>query len=381
MNPVEHTASRHGEPAVAVALAVAAALSFGLARERPAALLLGLLFSILAAASLRWSIGLASLLALAAGGVALRVNAIGLSSSDVLTVTAAAIQRVMSGGNPYSQGYAISEPPGAPFPYGPMALVWYLPFGEGAWRLELLVSTAIILLLAARGRPLGLALYAYLPFLVLTSTDGSNDTSAGLLLLAALVVGRRARAAGGFLLGLAASFKPLAAAWFPAFLIWGGLPGLIGMVSGVVLGWGPALVLWGITPVLDSVARSQALHRRSYFSMAWALESITHRGVDRDLFNLLRLPAGALAALATTPFARSHGGMVASGALVYLVTLYIGFWGTYAYLAALAPICCWYVDDLTWSGGQRLRWPTDPVGRLAARLDARWPIRGDPLAG
>jgi len=55
---------------------------------------------------------------------------------------------------------------------------------------------------------------------------------------------------------------------------------------------------------------------------------------------------------------------------------YAGYWSTYAYLAALAPVLCWYLDGWVGLEAGRVRWPGDPVGRLSGWVDARWPRRG-----
>ena len=92
--------------------------------------------------------------------------------SDVLAVTEAAIREMLAGGNPYGQGYEASMPPGAPFAYGPLALLWYLPSLGDPGRMELLASVMVLGLLALRGRPLGLAIYAATPAFVVAAGDG-----------------------------------------------------------------------------------------------------------------------------------------------------------------------------------------------------------------
>lgn len=54
----------------------------------------------------------------------------------------------------------------APFPYGPVALLWYLPWFRDPAMIEFLVSIVLILYLgvrAAHGRPVGLAIFALAP--------------------------------------------------------------------------------------------------------------------------------------------------------------------------------------------------------------------------
>jgi hypothetical protein len=37
--------------------------------------------------------------------------------------------------------------------------------------------------------------------------------------------------------------------------------------------------------------------------------------------------------------------VILAGTVVYLITLYLGYWSTYAYFAAIGPILCWRIDD------------------------------------
>jgi len=59
---------------------------------------------------------------------------------------------------------------------------------------------------------------------------------------------------------------------------------------------------------------------------------------------------------------------------IFLVTMFTGWWSTFAYLAAIAPIICWHLDDWLGLGRQRVVWPGDPVGQLSDWVDTRWPI-------
>ena len=106
------------------------------------------------ALSLRWRMGPAVVLVLLLVGLALRlVPSTGFS--DVLTVTEAALREAQAGGNPYGHGFEESFPPGAPFAYGPLALLWYLPALDDPGSLELLAACVVLILLALRGRPRG----------------------------------------------------------------------------------------------------------------------------------------------------------------------------------------------------------------------------------
>src|SRR3712207_2144408 len=126
--------------------------------------------------SLRFRIGPLALIALVFVGIDLRYAELGRGSSDVAEAISAGLETMLNGGNPYRDVFG---PTGefVPFPYGPVALVWYLPMSDPRLT-ELVVSIALLAVLAVRGRPLGLALWATAPLTVRLATDGSNDHSA-----------------------------------------------------------------------------------------------------------------------------------------------------------------------------------------------------------
>ncbi len=325
------------------------------------------------ALSLRWRIAGLAVIVLLLTGIALRL-APASGFSDVLLVTEAAIREVLSGGAPYGYGFAESIPPGAPFAYGPLALLWYVPSLDDPQRLELLASLLVLCLLAVRGRPLGLAVYAVTPAFVVAATDGSNDTSAGLLILLALLVAVRIPVAGAVLLAVAVAFKPYALAWLPGLLGFAGAVGpLLAFVAASVVLWLPALLAWGPEQALWSFRRADELHAQPYYSLAYALGD--PEGVPKAAWNVLRVGVGALLAVASLLWVRSATSFIIVGALIFGATLFLGFWGTFAYIAAVAPVLCWHLDDWLGLGAGRIRWPGDPVGAVTEWADQRWPVR------
>ena len=342
--------------------------------NRPLGIVMGLLLALVLAVSTRWRVGWLVVGGLFVAGLAMRLDLYGVGVSDVLTVTRSAIEVVLGGGNPYGIGYPASSPPGASFPYGPLALLWYLPFRDDPRAQEFAVAVAILAVLALRGRPVGLAIYALAGPLLLLASDGSNDTSAGLLLLVALVVLPRSPLAGGALLGVAAAFKPYAVAWLPPLIAWAPLPGLLGFGIVSLIAWLPVWLVWGIPSFLDSFSAAQQVHQQPYYSLGAWVQSVTRSAVSQEAFDRLRLLLGGLTALVTWPFVRSGRGVIVAGLLIYLVTLYTGYWSTYAYLATVAPIVCWNLDAWVGLGRGRVRWPGDPIGAWTAWADARWPI-------
>lgn len=330
-------------------------------------------------AALRWRIGSIAVMALLVAGLALRSTTT-TAGSDVLGVTRAALELALAGGNPYGHGYAQSLPPGAPFAYGPLALLWYLPARTDPVRMELLASFVILGLLAARGRVLGLAVYATLLPLIVTASDGSNDTSAGLLILVALLVALRSPMVGGLALAVASAFKLYALAWLPPLVVYGGLATMLPFLAGMLLTWGPAALLWSPKNILMSIQQADAVHDSPFYSLAYGLSG--HLELPTDVFNVVRVAAGAVIAASGWGFVRSSRSFLVVGVAVFLATLFLGWWSTYAYLAAIAPVICWHADD--WLGLPRVIWPTDPIGRLTDFVDERWPVRrpyrGSPLA-
>ena len=314
--------------------------------------------------STRRPIDQAALLILLVGALAIRYQIRSNVGSDVLDVTAAAIDRVFAGLNPYGVGYEQSRPPGSPFPYGPLAILWYVPAANLPRLAELLSASAVVTLLALQGRYLGLAIYAATPAIVNTSVDGSNDTTLGLLIAAAfLVASWRPMVAGAILAG-AVAFKLSAAAWVPAFLVWGGARVGASFALASLVFWSPVLLVWGPTAFVGSAAQANAVHRDSVWSLGAVLRGVIGDAAVR-LLDTLRLALGGLTAVVSLPFVRARteepGGrtgaldrVIVVGTLVYLVTLFAGSWATFAYFAAIAPVLCLRVDD--WLGI-----PTSPL--------------------
>lgn len=324
---------------------------------------------ILLALSLRFDVGALALIAFFVVGVDLRFESIGSGFSDVGVVVRAGIDLAVSGGNPYGVGYAVSSPPGAPFAYGPLALLWYLAVAE-PWVMELVVSIVILVLLTLRGGPMGLAIYATMPILAGLASDGSNDTSAGLLLLVGLVLMERMPRTGAFVLGLAIAFKPYALAWLPPLFMWAGAGALVAALFGAAIFWLPALIIWGPGAILRSFQLAESVHTSPYYSLAVALQRF-FGPVSADVMGIFRLLAGGLTTIAVLPVVRSHAGVVVGGTLIYLVTLFTGYWSTFAYFAAIAPVLAWYLDDWLGPEGVRVRWQVleGPI----AEIDKSWP--------
>lgn len=327
-----------------------------------------LVIGVLLGVSLQWRIAPLAAIALFLAGVELRFAFFGVGFSDVLTATRAATEAMLVGGNPYA---ITSQPSIAPYPYGPLGLIWYLPTLAEPRVMEIGVAIAILALLAIRGRLLGLAIYSCAPVLLTLAGDGSNDTSAGLLLLGALVLIDRMPRVGAFVLGLAVAFKPYALAWAPPLVAYLGLPALLPLLVGAGIFWIPAFIAWGVGSIVEAIRMSDRVHGTPFYSLATALQRVGI-SVSRDEMNLLRVVAGAATALAVMRKVRTSRGVIIGGALIFVATLFSGFWSTYAYFAALAPIVCWHLDDWLDRTNARARWPS-LIERLKEYVDKRWP--------
>jgi len=346
------------DPPVIIALVVAVVLLIPTG-TRPGGETLAALAVVLVAlfAASRWRVAPLVIVVLLVVGVGLRASARTHFGSDVLDVVASAIRHVEIGQNPYGVGYTASRPEGAPYAYGPLQLLWYAPLQNDAWQLELFMACLVLTGLAMRGKLLGLAIYAIAPTLIATSADGSNDTSAGVLILATFIVARRRPVLGAALLAGAVAFKPYAAAWAPAFFVWAGWTSIVAFAAASLVLWAPVLFIWGVPSFLKSLDMADKIHDVTYWSFGELYESVVHRGAPRDFLNQLRLVLGVATAIVTLRWSKSLDGVILAGTLVYLVTLFMGYWSTYAYFAAIGPILCWRIDD--W-----LHLPTRPLVSL-----------------
>lgn len=293
----------------------------------------------------RVKLGWWGILGLVVAGIALRLGVDNHRASDVLDVTGDAVRQVLLGMNPYGHGYEISRPPGAPFPYGPIALLWYAPAVGDPRELELFVSCLIIAMFAVRGRPVGLAAYAMAPTVILTAADGSNDTSAGLLLLVALIVAAKRPRLGGALLAIAVAFKPYALAWAPALFAYGGIGSFLafGLTSAGI--WLPAFWVWGADNYLISLHGADLAHRQTYWSVGVLYEAITQHFAPHAVLDQIRLIVAGGVTVIGLFMAKSIDRVIVIGTVVFVIMMFGGFWGSYAYIGAIAPIICWRLDD------------------------------------
>ena len=337
-------------------------------------------------AAARWQLRWSPVIVLVLCGLALRLSVAGDHASDVSDVTRSAIIAALGGDDPYGIGYLSSRPIGSPFPYGPVVLLWYLPAFQDPAIIEFVVSIALLVFFgyrAGKGQPVGLAIYALAPPLVLAAMDGSNDTSAGLLIMAALIVGANRPAVGAGLLAVAVAFKPYAIAWLAPLVMWAGLPTLAAFAVASLVVWSPVLFVWGPGTYLTSLAMAQETHlRQAYWSLGSIIDGIVPRAGARALETLRYLAAGAVAIWGGRRV-RTIDGVILVGTVVFLIAQFGGYFGSYVYLAAVAPILCWRIDDWLRRGLPEVVRAYAEVPDVARRLrrPAVVPTPGRPAAG
>jgi hypothetical protein len=296
----------------------------------------------------RWELRWVPVLVVIFCGVMLRWSVSSSEASDVSDVTQAAILTMREGANPYGIGYVISRPAGAAFPYGPVDLLWYLPFVQDPTQLEVLVTLVLLGFFgirAGQGRPMGLVIFALAPPLVLASVDGSNDTSAGLFILIALALAEKRPMLGAGVLGLAVAFKPYALAWLPPLALWAGVPAIVGFLASSFVAWSPVLFVWGADSYVRSLAMAQQTHLRdAYWSLASVWDGIDPGTAPRALETLRYFVSGAVAVIGGLRV-RTIDGVIVVGAAAFMIAQFAGYFGSYVYIAAVAPVICYRVDD------------------------------------
>jgi hypothetical protein len=247
----------------------------------------------------------------------LRLHFLGIGFADQITVSQSAWEWVVAGGNPYGIGYESTIPPGAPFPYGPLGLVWWLPGPI----IEFAAAIAIMLLLAWRRAWLTLAVMAGWHQSIHLTFVGINDYSPGLLiLLAVLLLPTHPRTAGATL-AVAAALKPYAAAWFLPFVGAGGIAAAVGLIGLSLVLWSPLLLVWGIPSFLRSMELASVIHP------VWSGNTL-----DMPVLRWLAAPIAVAGLLA-----RRWEFAVLIGALAFVVYLFTQHWASHGYWMAVIP--------------------------------------------
>jgi hypothetical protein len=299
--------------AVFTALAVVS-VALGYVMGRPVAAL-GLVPILLMPALARRPV--AAGVALACGGAVFRIALVGTGvPTDQIETTQAALRVVLAGDSPY--GAAI---PGtstmSPFPYGPLALVAYIP---GLWT-EVIAGILTMLLLARERVPVAVAFYAAFPLIVRGTVMGTNDVLPGLLITVAVLLIASRPVWAGVVLAAAGAIKPYALAWAPGLFGAGGVSAAAAFLLVSLLAWSP-LLFWGPVAYLRSLALAEAVH------------PIPAGGTDLRGARIVALPLSVIAFAR----ARSFDALVVSGTLVFCAVMLLGHWFSYTYVLAPLPL-------------------------------------------
>ena len=288
-------------------------------------------------------------------------------SSDVMNAVDEALRTLFSGGNPYDHYYTTTRPAGGIMPYPPGQLLLHLPGWlvggyQGARLTELAAAIAGMTALgwlALRFAPaiglVGLALYAGLPNLIELTGDGSNDTSAGVVILLAVVVvawaaGRsfsgRSAIAAGVAVGLALGTKQSALLFGITLSIYvfaahrADLGRYVAGMAGTLVAVSIPFLLLGPIAYIHAIAVIPP-HSNVYGWNLWVLlKGLGWSNADPLTVSLVNffLTFDALLAVVTL-CARRVGLAVIAGVLVTLAALLSAQWTTHAYFAlVLAPL-------------------------------------------
>jgi hypothetical protein len=293
--------------------ALVMAVGLATAQHRPLALLV---VGAIGAAVLVRREPVAAGIAIAAGATVLRLAYVGIGYSNQIDVAQAAAARAFSGQSPYGVGYAAGFPPGEPFVYGPLGVVWWLP-GPG---IEFVAALLVTMLLVVERSWLTLALYGGVPFAVYLTTAGVNDYSPGLLITASLLLMRERRVLGAGALAVAAALKPYAAAWFLPAIGYAGVAGTVVLIMTALILWSP-LLIWGPASFIRGIEIQRGVHPGS------------ENALDLPLMRWLAIPV-ALAGIVI----RRWEWMVLTGAAAFIVFLFFDRWASLGYWVAVGPI-------------------------------------------
>lgn len=298
--------------AVAVFAVVSAASFAHLAGYRHAPAIV-LVWPVFVMAAMRWpAVGMIG------ASVALRLGYADVCCTDQIAVSSAAWERVSHGlGGPYGVGYEETNPPGSPFPYGPLGLVWWLAGPV----IEFGAALGIMAVLAWQRAFVTLAFFAaWQPWVYLTFA-GLNDYSPALVLLVGLIAMRWRPLLGATALAVAAALKPYAFAWYLPAIGYAGLRGAAVMVVATALLWSPLLLWWGGVPAfLESVRLAARAHP------------------EANAVNIPLLRWAAIPFVALSLIARRWDDMVILGSAAFIIYLFLDRWASGGYWIAVVPI-------------------------------------------
>jgi len=320
-----------------------------------------------AIARARWA-GPLIVIALLVLGTIARLRAADFPGSDVLPATDEAVRVLFGGANPYAHTYAATVPPGAVFAYPPGEIVFYaiahlvgVPIGMVEHLSAILVLLTIVALVPLAGEglaALALGLVAASGDLIVRTGDGSNDTSASLLVLAGFATlawslatrGRSARVlwfGSAIAFGWSIAFKEYALpiAVFVALFLqhsdgrrarsW--LLTLVATIAAFVM----PFFLWNPAGFITNVGGAYLYHPDAYGRNLWRDAISAWPALASALQPLIPfvtpLVVLVIATLVWRRPARTLGGAVLQGCAITGVLFVAARWTTSVYWVFLAP--------------------------------------------
>jgi len=279
--------------------------------------------------ALRWPVP-----TIIAASIFLRIGFADRCCADQIIVSQSAWERVLSGAGPYGVGYASSIPPGSPFPYGPLGVIWWVPGPI----VEFAAALAIMGILAWQRADVTLAVFALWQASVRPQWVGINDYSPGLLILVAMLVLRSRPLVGATCLAVAAALKPYAIAWFLPAIGFGGWGVAAVLAGATAVLWSPLLWWGGPAAYLESVRMAGAIHP-----------------LPRDALNVPLLRWLAVPVAVAGLWARRWEWAVLVGSAAFVTFLFLDFWASYAYWLAVLPVSGLALESLAGYAHRRMR--------------------------
>ena len=270
--------------------------------------------------------------------------------TDQIEACQGAWNGLLAGLNPYGREI-VGTSTNNPFPYGPLALVAYIP---GVWT-EIAAAGLAMAILARHRAWLTLAIFAACPLAVRGAVMGINDSLPGLLILVAMLEARRSAVRGAAWLALAAGVKPYAAAWLPGIVGLGGVAAVVSFSLVSLAVWSPVILVWGVGAFLRSVQLAQRAQDLAASSSM----------LDIPALRLLAAPAAALAM-----FLRSWQAAVWLGLAAYLIFLFFTSWVSLGYLLAVFPLAGLVLESLRGEPAGRDGAPTPDGGAVSGAAEA-----------
>jgi hypothetical protein len=321
-----------------------------------------------ALARTRWA-GPLVIAALLGVGTLTRARAVNFPGSDVLPATNEAVRVLLAGHNPYAHVYASTIPPGAVFAYPPGEIAFYalahlcgVPIARVEHFSSVFVLLAIVALVPLAGEGIAavaLGVVALSGDLAVRTGDGSNDTSASLVVIAAAAAlawslatrGAAARAlwfASAIGFGWAIAFKEYALpiVVFVALFLWRRdarhARGWLATVAVTVAVFVVPFFAWNPAGFITNVGGAYLYHPDAYGRNLW------HDGLGtwpalaavlRPLIPLLTpLAVLAVAVIVWMRPARTFGAAFLHGCAVVATLFVFARWTTSVYWIFLVPL-------------------------------------------